>query len=188
VERRGRQGKQWVFDSAKVIQWLIDRAVANERQGYSDLKGLGAVRAQKLRVDTAKAEIELAKDRGDAISLEFAGRIWDALVVAFRSRVLSIPAKLAPILVAETDTIATRNVLEAEIHAALDELSHYNPDPAIDDIERDITERQAAGAEGDEPGGGTAPVDGEPVGGQVPASKSRKQRRTRRLADEPGTV
>ena len=49
------------------------------------------------------------------------------MLVAFRSRLVSIPQKLAPLVVAEPDVNRIRELLEGEVFQAIEELSGYDP-------------------------------------------------------------
>lgn len=49
------------------------------------------------------------------------------MLVSFKSRLLSIPQKVAPIVVSEDDVNRISDILEKEIFEALEELSEYDP-------------------------------------------------------------
>ena len=49
------------------------------------------------------------------------------MLVAFLSRLVSIPQKLAPLVVAEPDVNRIRELLEGEVFQAIEELSGYDP-------------------------------------------------------------
>ena len=49
------------------------------------------------------------------------------MLVAFRARLVVIPQKLAPLVIAESDVNKIRDLLEGEIFEAIEELSEYDP-------------------------------------------------------------
>lgn len=177
VAQIGGRGVKWQFDLTQVIRWKIAEAV---REARGKTSTVDESRKRKLSAEAALAELDLATRRGDAVSLNDTAAAWEGMAVAFRNKMLGLPAKLAPVLVAETDLATARGTLEREVHEALEELSGYEP-------VRDIR-RGAGGAAGSDQGGSgdgeaAAAADGEPVGGSVPAAKPRKQRRARPVAD-----
>lgn len=50
------------------------------------------------------------------------------MLVNFRNHLLSVPAKIAPLIVGETDVNVIVKTAEQEIFASLDELAEYDPD------------------------------------------------------------
>ena len=50
------------------------------------------------------------------------------MLVNFRNHLLSVPAKVAPLIVGETDVNVIVKNLEQEMFASLDELAQYDPD------------------------------------------------------------
>ena len=49
------------------------------------------------------------------------------MLVNFKSRLLSVPQKVAPLIVSEDDINVILDILEKEIFQALEELSEYDP-------------------------------------------------------------
>ena len=50
------------------------------------------------------------------------------MLMSFKSRLLSIPQKVAPLIVGEDDINRISEVLEKEIFETLEELSEYDPE------------------------------------------------------------
>lgn len=86
---------------------------------------------EKTRHERAKrkmSEMELALMEGklhDAADVE---REMTKMLMAFRAKILAIPSKLTPILIAQTDFSTIENILQTEIYNALTELSEYDPE------------------------------------------------------------
>jgi len=71
-----------------------------------------------------KAELEVARLRGDLISLSEAEQAYLDLIVSARANLETIPARLSHRLVGLTDAAAIRDILAAEIETALRDLSN----------------------------------------------------------------
>jgi phage terminase Nu1 subunit (DNA packaging protein) len=117
-----RQG-EWRIDVEAMQAWRQRHlAAARPSAGKREIE---AARARKLAAEAAMAEIDLALKCGDAVSIADAARGWAELVAAFRARILALPARLAPALVAETDLLRARAAVEAALHEALRELGRH---------------------------------------------------------------
>lgn len=180
---RGNIGKGtgYEIDVGEVMKWQVDQAVKEVAEHF-DAVNLDEARRRKVAAEAALAELDLALKRGDAVSLQVVAKRWAGMVTAFKYRCLAIPAKLAPVLVAETDLVAVRGMLEREIHEALDELTEHEPETEVRDsaggAPRSKGEAQGSGGLSE----AATDVDGERVGRQVSKVKPRGIRRTRRLA------
>lgn len=84
-------------------------------------------RAYHEKAKREKAELELAVMRGEIHRSEDVKGVMNDMVAAFRSRILSIPSKLAPQLVGRTDLPLIQDLLSREAHEALSELANYDP-------------------------------------------------------------
>lgn len=68
------------------------------------------------------------------------------MLIDFRNRLLSVPAKIAPIVIGQTDIHIIISELEKELEMTLEELSNYDPDvingtePIDYDVETDEEE------------------------------------------------
>ena len=83
------------------------------------------------------AELELEKERGNLLPVKYVERQWGNLVLNCKSKLLSIPSKLAPVLANETDINISKNIIEQSINEALIELAKAN------DIENIDTDNQS---------------------------------------------
>ncbi len=125
LEKANRSaGREWAFDSAMVMEWREDQAAINAIGDVSSLD-IDEARRRKLAAEAALAELDLSRVRGDSISISEVGAVWLDIVSASRSRMLSIPQKLAMLVASESDPMKIRSILEAEIEEALDELSRF---------------------------------------------------------------
>lgn len=98
---------------------------ATPGKGQVDLK---AERAMLTKAKRELAEIELAIARGEVHRSEDVEVVMNDMLSAFRSRILAVPVKTAPRLLAQTDMNTIQNILKADIYEALSELANYNPE------------------------------------------------------------
>ena len=131
--------------------------------GAPDVIDLNVECARKIKAEAELAEIELAKEREDLIQVDAVRQVWGELVIAAKSRLLSIPAKLAPVVAVEDAPATCKYLVEEQIIEALDELAEWLSECA------DETSVDAASFAGTDLAS-TAEVDGEPVGRPDPAS------------------
>lgn len=97
-------------------------------------------RIEELKIDYDKEHALLEKAKREKAELEVAqmqGRLHEAadieremnkMLAAFRAKILAIPSKLAPQLLAQTDISITESILQTEVYNALCELSEYDPE------------------------------------------------------------
>ena len=69
------------------------------------------------------ARLKLAEMQGDVIQIAAVQTQLATVFATVRDALLQIPARMAPVLAAETDPVAVHNVLHAEIHQALQHLA-----------------------------------------------------------------
>jgi phage terminase Nu1 subunit (DNA packaging protein) len=85
-------------------------------------------RARLARVQADLATLEYQKAQGKLVDADEVERIWIAMGQACRSRLLSIPAKLPPLLEGKSK-VECQGILRDHIYEALDELSERLADP-----------------------------------------------------------
>jgi phage terminase Nu1 subunit (DNA packaging protein) len=84
-------------------------------------------RAIKTRVERKQAEIKLALMKGQVHKASDVEQVMVDMLTSFRTRLLNIPAKLAPILVDRKETGYIKEMITAEMIEVLNELKDYNP-------------------------------------------------------------
>lgn len=96
-------------------------------------KGINSVKkeseSEKLKLDKIKrqkAELEFNLMKNEVHKAEDVKMVYTGMVLAFRSKMLSIPTKLSPRLVGAKDVVDIQNMLAEEINRALQELSDYD--------------------------------------------------------------
>lgn len=126
------KGGSWTFDTAEVSQWLQKRA-ADEAGGGEALDEQIVKRrtaAIRLRAD----ELDLAKQMGLVAPIEEFERAQAKLFAMLRQAVMTVPARVAMSLVGEKSELRIKQVLTAELTAALTKVSELDFD-LVDDEE-----------------------------------------------------
>ena len=123
-----------------------------------------AARTRKMNADAEIAEMELAQLRLKLCNTEDVIKAWADVLNACRAKMLSLPTKLAPIIATEDDAAVIKQMLEAQIYEALNELSNYNPE---------IHPTQMA-----------ATIEDDVEAAEVPAQKKRQRRKRAKPSDE----
>lgn len=75
-----------------------------------------------------KAELELALMKGSMHDGSDVEREMNKMLTAFRSKVLSIPSKIAPKVIGKSEISIIEDMLRDELYNALKELSEYDPE------------------------------------------------------------
>lgn len=83
-------------------------------------------RAKHEKAKREKAELHLSVMKGTLHRAEDVEWIMDDMIAAFRTKVLSLPSKLAPQLVGKTNQAEVLGLLTREASEALTELSDYD--------------------------------------------------------------
>lgn len=78
---------------------------------------------RKIAAEAELAEIQLFKEKGEAISIEVANQLWEKAVTSCRAKLLSIPTEVSPFLATESDEASIQLYIEKSIHEALNELA-----------------------------------------------------------------
>jgi P27 family predicted phage terminase small subunit len=153
---------EYRIDTAQLIAWREEQAAEAAAPTDPGKIEIEEAKRRRLVAIAESAEIDLALRRGDAVSLADVGKGWAGLVMAFRAKILAIPAKLAPMLVAETDLLAARNTLEEALHEALIELADGKHSVRDDTgrASRPLGDHRSNAADGET----AAETDGQPVG------------------------
>lgn len=117
------------------------------------------VRARKTAAEAEMAELELLQRKGDLIPMQQVVDTWLELIASCRSKMLSMPAKLAPVVAVEDNPAVCKQLVEEQMMEALDEIARW-----IDDYADDAGSDEIADGDNGEGMETTADTDGEPMG------------------------
>jgi hypothetical protein len=121
-----------------------------------------------------KCDLEVAVKRGELVSVEKAVGAWASTVVAARAKLLSMPTKLAPLVMTATTTEEVQELISGAINEALDELA----EPDLSTLERDT--------ESVDTGEAATETDSKRVGRPKKATKPGVKRGAGKVADKSG--
>jgi phage terminase Nu1 subunit (DNA packaging protein) len=163
VIQKGGLGGEWKFSTADVSSWLVAQQKRAKSEEHVDLD---EARRRKLAAEAELAELDAAVRRGDVVPVEMVAKIIADQFTACRARFLSIPTKLAPVLISSTDMVECRTLLEAAVDEALHELVGYAPDSDDGSAGSEVEGGPGPGA----PGMPEAAAEAlrQPMGGQTP--------------------
>lgn len=84
-------------------------------------------RVRKLQVETALAEMDLAKARREYVASSDVQHVWADVLANMKSKLLSMPTILAPMLVDQKDASQIKEIIDRSVIDCLEELSSYDP-------------------------------------------------------------
>jgi plasmid maintenance system antidote protein VapI len=116
------QKARGVYEIGPCVQAYFRLQQSIVRSQYQDEK------THLTKITREKAEIELAVLRGEMHRGEDVKYVMNTMLGNFRDRLLSLPLKLAPQVIAVTDLMTAQNMIKAEVYEALTELSNYSPE------------------------------------------------------------
>jgi phage terminase Nu1 subunit (DNA packaging protein) len=118
IIERGKTSQGHRLNSAEVVKWLRGRdALAAPSDGQADSRRRYTAAAAELK------EYQLAEKRKEMIRVEDVAAVLGDELANVRSRLLSIPGRLAQTVAAMADPAAAEAAIAAEINAALAELT-----------------------------------------------------------------
>jgi len=121
-DERGGRGVEWKFDVAECIEWRCAHEV-EQASGKVAPKDYEDAKTRRMAAMAQLAEIEVETTRGNLVSIDEVVKIAGEEYAHVRSRLLSMPTKLAPLLANISTANEARGILEQEIYSCLDELS-----------------------------------------------------------------
>lgn len=117
VVERGGRGKEWQFDTAAVVRWLRDEAVA--AAGPNDNADLDEIEKRTKRAKMRQAELELAKAQGLVAEIAEFERTQAVRAAMVRQNVMNVRQRACLRLLGETDETTFKRILGEELTLAL---------------------------------------------------------------------
>ena len=142
-------------------------------------------RRRRSEVELQLRELELEKRKGQLVAVSSIKPYFEELYTVLRSRLLSFPPKLAPLVSPGSPTEAQK-LLDDAVNEILEEIQSGK---VWDDLRRRFREdRDGRGSSEREEVLPETFFDSERMGGQVSSSKSRSKRRARSVDHEEGSI
>lgn len=106
--------------------WYMARKIdeARPKAESSETPDLVEAQARKYSAEAKRAEIKLARERGEVAAIEDVQLIMQQANANVRARLMAIPGKLTPKLINITSKPKVKAILEKEIDEALGELAN----------------------------------------------------------------
>jgi phage terminase Nu1 subunit (DNA packaging protein) len=126
-EQKGANGKEWIFDTAVVSRWRVQRA-ADEAAGTSTADEEALKRRRNL-ADTLTAEFDL-KERMELVApVEQMERHVSRALAQIKSNLReTLITRCVSQLLGETDKKAFKRIMLAEVDSVLEELAGLDPE------------------------------------------------------------
>lgn len=147
-----RNGRALKFYLPEVVVWRTEWKTA-------ETGSLEHERTRLAKEQADKTELENKVSRGKLITVHEPVAMLEKILIAFRSRILSIPTKAAPLVHGCATLSETRDKIENSLHDALNELAQL-----------DVT--AIGSASGDRSGPTTTEADGKRMGRSRKKTKS----------------
>lgn len=120
--QRGKQGVAAIFNSAAVHTWLVDTDVAQATGKGKPADG-GDSKERLLAAQAELAELELAKAKGEVVALPQVERALSNAFASVQAGMRALPARIARLIIGETDEVRFKSVMLKEIDQALSALA-----------------------------------------------------------------
>ena len=143
VAVRGSRGVPHQYDLAALLSW--DRRRHMAETGDGQVYDFQKEKARLTHSQAEKAALEVAQIRGELIPAEIVAETWTESIINMRSRILGMPAKVAPQVQAAESLDEVREILTVAAYEALNEI-------ATDDLTDEQIARIESSAGGNEPG------------------------------------
>lgn len=120
------------YDLAACMLWYIRYLQkALSAKGSMDDDGqittLKAERGRLVKMQADREELELARARGEVISLNDHERVLSDLVLETKARVMAVPARVAPQILGESSRVMAQARIEKGLREALTQLAGVAP-------------------------------------------------------------
>lgn len=118
VRKPGEEGeREWLFESAEVIQWMLEEAGGEKRDETADAK------LQQLKAESGIKWMEFGEKKKALLHIsDILPPIFEAVSIV-KSRIQAVPGRLAQKVAVETDAAVCQRMLKEELDDALTALN-----------------------------------------------------------------
>lgn len=110
------------YDLVQSVNGYI-KYLQNQLNNNSEFKDLKFEKTRLIKFQADKSQIELKLIQGNAILITDIETEISNMILTVRTKLLTIPNKLAPLLINETDLAIVENIIKTNIYEILEELS-----------------------------------------------------------------
>ena len=136
-----------VKERGKFQYYLLQDVIEQIYKKPGKVIPIDEIKKKKLQAEAELVELELEKEKGSVVPVKDIQRQWTNLVLSCKTKLLSIPTKLAPIMATEHDINVCKNILDSSINEALTELSKGEDIEPVED-NKSATDAESKGNEG----------------------------------------
>ena len=120
----GKKTKNYCLEKC-VPEYINYRLDAEAKQGTFVIKEKAQAEHEQIKKKISILKLrKLKKELHEADDVE---EFLTNMLMNFKSRILAVPQKVAPLVISENDINKIIDILEKEMFAALDELAEYDP-------------------------------------------------------------
>lgn len=134
IEMVGGRGLENQYDTAKVVEWRLQRALNGAT--------VESAREERDRMEAKLLELRIAKEAGLLVSIDDVQPAWEAAILAARSDLLSLPARLKAAIDARYQIDIDPQMLDDEVYQALAKLAEKPPE-SLEEIDDQAAEAEA---------------------------------------------
>lgn len=120
VEAVGGRGLENQYDTAKVIEWRLQRALGGAT--------VESAREERDRMEAKLLELRIAKEADLLVSVDDVKPVWEAAILAARSALLALPDRLKSMIDARYQINLDLQMLDDEVRQALAKLAKTPPE------------------------------------------------------------
>lgn len=133
------RGREWKFDTAKCIDWLIAKKVA-KAVGDSGMESFDAAKRRERVAMATQRELAVAEKLKVLVNVDDVAASDEEIYAVVKSRLIAIPGRMAQPLSIVADPEEIERVLKGEIADALEEI--YKHEDARGHDGTDLLERE----------------------------------------------
>jgi phage terminase Nu1 subunit (DNA packaging protein) len=119
IKSVGGRGLENQYETAEVIEWRVQRAVAG--------KSVMTPRDRRDLADAQLSELELARESRKVVSIEEVLPLWEAAVLAARTDLLGLGPRLKALIDARYGIDVEQEMIDVVVRDALQKLSERPP-------------------------------------------------------------
>lgn len=116
------------YQLAEVFMALVEELAGGDKSAE-----LTAARVRKVNADADRAELELAKAKGEVAPIEDMQSVWSMRCAIIRTNMLNLPERVVLQLIGETDERRFKAVMREEIRTILTDAANANIEITEDD-------------------------------------------------------
>lgn len=140
------------YELVPALNAYIENVKLSAKEEKSEARKEEDLHHEKFKHERAKrqrAELLVGQMRGQLHHSDTIRAVVTDMLANFKAKMLAMPVKTAPILLAHKEIAVVEDILRDEVYEILNELKDYNPEDYIDDTYIDLEDEELAGDDED---------------------------------------